>query len=67
MQKGKIKKLVYGRAFGFISTEDGKDVFFHQSGLIGVEFSALSEGQEVEFDIERSPRGPRAVNVHISK
>lgn len=67
MNKGKIKKLVRERGFGFISDADGKEVFFHQSGLIDVSFEALNEGQEVAFEVEQSPKGPRAVNVSIQK
>jgi len=67
MQKGKIKKLVRDRGFGFISAEDGREIFFHQSGLVEVQFDALNEEQEVEFDVEKSPKGPRAINVHIVK
>lgn len=67
MNKGKIKKLVRERGFGFIIDADGKEVFFHQSGLIDVSFEALNEGQEVAYEIEQSPKGPRAVNVSIQK
>ena len=61
MNKGKIKKIVRERGFGFIIDADGKEVFFHQSGLIDVSFDALNEGQEVAFEVEKSPKGPRAV------
>lgn len=67
MNTGKIKKIVRERGFGFISDADGKEVFFHQSGLIDVSFDALNEGQEVSYEVEKSPKGPRAVNVTIQK
>jgi CspA family cold shock protein len=67
MRKGKIKKLVRDRGFGFIIDEDGKEVFFHQSGLTGTTLDALSGDEAVEFDVEESPKGPRAVNVTVSK
>lgn len=67
MHTGKIKKVVQERGFGFISDTDGREVFFHQSGLVDAQFSALKDDQAVEFDIEDSPKGPRAVNVHIAK
>jgi len=67
MHKGKIKKLIGDRGFGFISDTDGREVFFHQSSLVGIEFDALNEDQEVEFEIEKSDKGPRAVNVSIAK
>lgn len=62
--KGTIKRIVSDKNFGFIGLEDGsKDVFFHASGLSGVEFSALNVGDVVEFEVEESDKGPRAVNV----
>ncbi len=67
MHQGKIKKLVRERGFGFISDTDGREVFFHQSSLIDVRFDALSEGQDVNFEVEKSPKGPRAVNISIAK
>jgi CspA family cold shock protein len=67
MHKGKIKKLVADRGFGFISAMDGRDIFFHQSSLMDIKFETLSEGQEVEFEVEKSPKGPRAINVTIAK
>jgi len=67
MHTGKIKKVVQDRGFGFISDTDGREVFFHQSSLIDAQFDALKEEQGVEFDIENSPKGPRAINVHIVK
>ncbi len=65
MHKGKIKKLVRERGFGFISDTDGNEVFFHQSSLIDVKFEGLSEEQAVEFEVEKSPKGPRAINVKV--
>ncbi len=65
MHTGKIKKLVRERGFGFISDTDGREVFFHQSSLIEAKFDAIQEEQAVEFEIEQSPKGPRAVNVRI--
>lgn len=65
MHTGKIKKLIRERGFGFISDTDGNEVFFHQSSLIDAKFDALNEEQAVEFEIEKSPKGPRAINVHI--
>jgi len=67
MHKGKIKKLVRERGFGFISDDDGRELFFHQSGLVGLTFEGLTEGQEVTFEVESSPKGPRAVNIAIPK
>ena len=64
--KGKIKKLVRERGFGFITRENGKEVFFHRSALAG-DFDALEEGTSVEFAVETGPKGPRAKNVRIIK
>ena len=65
MHNGKIKKLVRERGFGFISDTDGTEVFFHRSSLMDVEFDALSEEQSVEFETEKSDKGPRAINVRV--
>jgi cold shock protein len=64
MHTGKIKKLIRERGFGFISDSDGREIFFHQSSLVDVQFDALTEEQQVTFEVEQSPKGPRAVNVH---
>ena len=65
MHTGKIKKLVRDRGFGFISDTDGKEVFFHQTSLAEANFDALNEDQSVEFEVEKSDKGPRAVNVRV--
>ena len=67
MNKGTIKKLIRDKGFGFISDTDGKDVFFHRTSIADGNFDALSEGQEVTFEVENSPKGPRAVNVSTTK
>jgi len=61
--KGKIKRLARDRGFGFISAEDGKDIFFHRSALESVQFDSLEEGIELEFDLEDGPKGPKAINI----
>ncbi len=64
MATGTIKKVVSDRGFGFITADDGKDYFFHRDGLSGsLDFDRLNGGEKVEFDIEQSPKGPRAKNV----
>ncbi len=67
MQKGKIKKLIRERGFGFISSTDGRNIFFHRSSLDEDTFDALNEGTEVEFEVEKSPKGLRAINVQVVK
>jgi CspA family cold shock protein len=64
MANGTIKKLISDRGFGFITADDGKDYFFHRDGLAAsLDFDRLVGGEKVSFDIEASPRGPRATNV----
>ncbi len=66
MHTGKIKKVVRDRGFGFISDTDGREVFFHRSSVVDSQFESLNEEQAVEFEIEKSDKGPRAVNVRVS-
>ena len=67
MAVGKIKKLVQEKGFGFISAQEGEDVFFHHSAVADHQFENLSVGQSVEFQIDSSPnpkgKGPRASTV----
>ena len=65
MYTGTIKKLIRDRGFGFISARDGREIFFHQSSLVDIKFDALSEDQEIEFEVEKSFKGPRAFNVRV--
>ena len=67
MHTGKIKKVVQERGFGFISDTDGREVFFHQSSLLDAQFASLKEDQKVEFEVENSPKGPRAVKISVVK
>jgi CspA family cold shock protein len=61
---GTIKKVVAERGFGFIAAEDGKDYFFHRDSLdAALDFDRLVGGERVEFEIESSPKGPRASRV----
>lgn len=64
MTTGTVKKLVSDRGFGFITADDGKDYFFHRDGLDrSLDFDRLSGGEKVTFEVESSPRGPRAARV----
>jgi CspA family cold shock protein len=63
--KGQIKRLIRDRGFGFINAEDGKEIFFHRSALEGLDFDALEEGSNVEFNVEHGPKGLRAVNMRM--
>jgi cold shock protein len=67
MTTGTIKKVVSDRGFGFIAAEDAKEYFFHRGGLdSSLDFDRLNGGERVEFDIEESPKGARAVKVHAA-
>jgi CspA family cold shock protein len=63
--RGRVKKLVPERGFGFVRGDDGKEVFFHRSGLGPNEYDSLSEGDLVEYVVQEGPRGPRAENVRM--
>jgi len=63
MTKGTVKWFNESKGFGFITKEDGEDVFVHHTSIVGSGFKSLSEGQAVEFDVEKTPKGPRATNV----
>jgi CspA family cold shock protein len=63
MPKGTIKWFNDKKGFGFITNEDGSDVFVHYSGIKGDGFRTLAEGDRVEFEIENCEKGPRAVSV----
>jgi len=65
MAKGTVKWFNDAKGFGFISREDGDDIFVHHTSISGSGFKSLSEGQAVTFDVEKTPKGPRAVNVVI--
>lgn len=68
MATGAITRLVRDRGFGFIKTDSGKDLFFHNSGVTGGSYDDLQEGQVVSYDKEADPRGKgdRAVNVKLA-
>ena len=63
MAKGTVKWFNESKGFGFIAREDGEDVFVHHTSISGSGFKSLSEGQAVTFDVEKTPKGLRAINV----
>ena len=63
MNKGTVKWFNNQKGYGFISDEEGNDVFVHFSGLNMEGFKSLDEGQEVEFDVVQGAKGPQATNV----
>jgi CspA family cold shock protein len=67
MPTGTIKKLVSDRGFGFIAAEDGREYFFHRTGLdSAVNFDSLAGGERVSFEIEPSQKGPRANRIKLA-
>ena len=65
MHTGKVKKLIRDKGFGFIKDVDGRQVFFHKSTILDNRFDSLIEDQLVEFEVEKSDKGPRAFNVKV--
>jgi len=63
MANGIVKWFNESKGYGFISTEDGSDVFVHYSSIQGNGYKSLAEGDSVSFDIEESPKGRKAINV----
>jgi CspA family cold shock protein len=67
MATGTIKRVIADRGFGFIAAEDGKEYFFHRGTLdTSLDFDRLAGGEKVTFEIEQSPKGPRANQVHAA-
>ncbi len=64
MASGTVKWFSDKKGYGFISQEDGKDVFVHFSSINGNGFRTLAEGQAVTFELEDTDRGPVAKNVN---
>ncbi|MDD3580037.1 MAG: cold-shock protein [Desulfobacca sp.] len=62
-EKGKVKWFNDSKGYGFISRENGPDVFVHHSAIQGEGFRSLEENQEVEFEVVQGNKGPQARNV----
>lgn len=63
MSTGTVKWFSNNKGYGFITGEDGKDVFVHHTGIKGEGYKTLEEGQKVEFEITHGPKGDQATNV----
>jgi CspA family cold shock protein len=65
MAKGRVKWFNEKKGFGFISNDDGNDVFVHFSAIKRDGFKSLDEGDEVEFEVSQGPKGLQATNVVV--
>ncbi|MFQ5412516.1 MAG: cold-shock protein [Phycisphaerae bacterium] len=63
MSEGTVKWFNETKGFGFIQSDEGQDVFVHQSEIQAEGFRTLSDGQRVEFELTQGPKGPKAVSV----
>jgi cold shock protein len=63
MAQGTVKWFNDSKGFGFITAEDGSEVFVHHTSIQGSGFKSLAEGDKVTFDTEQGPKGPKAINV----
>jgi len=63
MAKGRVKWFNASKGYGFITQEDGHDIFVHFTAIQGEGFKSLEEGQEVEFEVSSGAKGPQAANV----
>lgn len=61
--EGTVKWFNNSKGFGFITTDDGTDVFAHHTEIIGDGFRSLEENQRVSFEVEQGPKGPKAVRI----
>ncbi len=65
MDTGKVKKIIEDRGFGFIMMADGREVFFHRSECRNTTFDKLIVGKQVNFTLEMSDKGLRAINISV--
>jgi CspA family cold shock protein len=63
MTEGTVKWFNDNKGFGFITREDGDDVFVHHTSIEGEGFKSLAEGDTVQFEVTQGPKGPQASNV----
>ncbi len=63
MEQGTVKWFDDSKGFGFITNTDGSEAFVHHTSIQGNGFKSLAEGDNVSFDTEKGPKGPKAVNV----
>jgi cold shock protein len=63
MEQGTVKWFNAAKGFGFISREGGEDVFVHFKSIIGEGYKSLNEGDKVQFEVEKGPKGLQATKV----
>jgi len=63
MEQGIVKWFNESKGYGFIQKDSGGDIFVHHSGIIAEGFKTLREGAKVEFEVENTEKGPRAISV----
>lgn len=63
MEKGTVKWFNGAKGYGFISRQGGEDVFVHFKAIVGTGYKNLNEGDQVEFEVEKGPKGLQAANV----
>jgi CspA family cold shock protein len=63
MQTGTVKWFNGSKGYGFISTDEGEDVFVHYNAIVGDGYKSLDDGDKVEFEVEKGPKGLQATNV----
>jgi len=63
MANGTVKWFNEVKGYGFLTTDDGQDIFVHYSSIVGEGFRTLHEGDTVEFEVTETPKGPQAVEV----
>jgi len=66
MEKGTVKWFNGAKGFGFIQRSSGEDVFVHYRSIIGEGYKNLNEGDQVEFEVEKTPKGFSATNVRVA-
>lgn len=67
MEKGTVKWFNNAKGYGFITRENGEDLFVHFKAIVGEGYKTLKQGEKVQFEVEQGPKGPQAVNVSITQ
>ena len=65
METGKVKWFSTAKGYGFITRENGEDIFVHYSCIVGEGFRSLKEGSKVQFEVETTEKGPQAAKVSV--